>query len=110
VTTLPDSLVRFEDELERAIDRDRARRPRRLAIRLSAAGVAAAAVALGILSILPGGGASAVDRAAAALGLDAGSILHVEMTARQVNAGGSVATRAAAARPTSRPAPTARST
>ncbi|HET7046358.1 MAG TPA: hypothetical protein VFI37_16045 [Gaiellaceae bacterium] len=92
MTTLPDSLVRFEDELARAIRRDRARRPRRLAIRLAAAGVAAAAVALGILSILPGGGPSAVDRAAAALGLDSGSILHVDMTGRQVNADGSVAT------------------
>jgi hypothetical protein len=92
VNTLPDSLARFEDELEQAVARDLARRPRRLALRVAVVGVAAAAVALGVLSTLPGGGASAVERAQAALTVETGTILHVDMLGRQVNPDGSVAT------------------
>jgi hypothetical protein len=92
VNTLPDSLVRYEDELEQAVARDLARRPRRFALRVAVVGVAAAAVALGVLSTLPGGGASAVERAQAALAVETGTILHVDMLGRQVNPDGSVAT------------------
>jgi hypothetical protein len=92
VNTLPDSLVRYEEELERSVARDLARPRRRLVVRLAVAGVAAAAVALGVLSTLPGGGASAVERAQAALAVETGTILHVDMLGRQVNPDGSVAT------------------
>jgi hypothetical protein len=92
VNTLPDSLVRFDDELEQAVARDLGRPRRRLAVRLVVVGAAAAAIALGVLSTLPGGGASAVERAQAALAVEAGTILHVDMLGRQVDPDGSVAT------------------
>jgi hypothetical protein len=82
VNTLPPSLVRYESQLEDAISRHRRRRPRRLALRVAASGMAAAAVALGLLSVLPGDGVlpgtgpSAVARAAALLAPSDGTILH----------------------------------
>jgi hypothetical protein len=81
VTTLPPALVRFEGQLEDAIRRRRARRPRTLALRAACVGAATAAVALGVLSILPGDGPSVVERATAALTVTDGTILHVVVTA-----------------------------
>jgi hypothetical protein len=48
----------------------------RLVLRVAAVGAVAAAVALGVLSVLPGSGPSAVERAQAALTPSAGTILH----------------------------------
>jgi hypothetical protein len=89
VTTLPTSLVRFENQLADAIDRERSRRPRRLVLRTALAGVAVATVALGILSAFPGSGPSVVDRAAAALVPSNGGLLHVVMTVTQTGPDGS---------------------
>jgi hypothetical protein len=89
VTTLPTSLVRFENQLADAIDRERSRRPRRLVLRTALAGVAVATVALGILSAFPGSGPSVVDRAAAALVPSNGGLLHVVMTVTQTGPEGS---------------------
>jgi hypothetical protein len=50
--------------------------PRRLAFRFVAVGAAAAALALGVLSVLPGDDPSAVARAAAALNPSGDTILH----------------------------------
>ncbi len=77
---LPPSLVRFESQLEQAIRR-RNRRPRHLAFR--GAAVAAAVVIGVVVAQLPASEqpASAVERAAAALGAADGSVLHmVEVT------------------------------
>jgi hypothetical protein len=97
MTTLPPSLVRFEDELSDAIARDlRPRFPRlrpRQVARLSIVAAASAAVALGVLSALPGaGGPGVVARAAAALRSTGVSVLHVEMTGRDVRSDGSSST------------------
>ena len=86
MTHLPDSLNRFQAELEGAIARDLGHRHRRsrvvrplvVAAGLAAAGIAAALVAAG-------GGPSIVDRAEAALTLDSGSILHMKLDGRQTN-------------------------
>jgi hypothetical protein len=48
----------------------------RFAVRLAVVGAAAAAIALGVLSVLPGEGPSAVERAEAALTASDGTILH----------------------------------
>jgi hypothetical protein len=92
VNTLPDSLVRFEDELEQAVARDLARRPRRYALRAAVVVALLAAVAAGVLVAVPGDGRSAVQRATAALAASDDAIVHVDMAGRQVNADGSVAT------------------
>ena len=96
MTTLPPTLVRFEGELEQAIRRDlglrRARTMRRRVLRIAAAGAAAAAVALGVLSTLPGDEPSLVDRAVAALAVDDDTILHFAMVGRQLNGDGTTAT------------------
>jgi hypothetical protein len=76
VTTLPTSLIRFQQELESAIRRDRTRQRRRLVLRSCIAVAAAAAVALGALSAVPRTGPSVVERAAAALRAADGTILH----------------------------------
>jgi hypothetical protein len=76
VTTVPTSLVRFQQELESAIRRDRMRRRRRLVLRGGMAVAAAAAIALGALSAVPPTGPSVVERAAAALRAPDGTILH----------------------------------
>jgi len=85
--TLPPSLLRFEGELARAIQRDlRSHRRRpigRRAIRLSLVAVAAAGVALGALSLFPNHGPSVVERAAAALRLNGAAILHIEMAVHE---------------------------
>jgi hypothetical protein len=80
VNTLPPSLVRFESQLEDAVRRERGRRPRRLVVRTCLAAAAAAAVALGVFSALPGNSPSVVQRAEAALRNTDGAILHVVLT------------------------------
>jgi hypothetical protein len=91
VNTIPPSLVRFEDQLEEAIRR-RARRPRRLVVRTVLVAAGAVAVALGVLSVLPGSGPSVVERAAAALTVSDGSILHVVQVGTATNPDGVTAT------------------
>jgi hypothetical protein len=76
VTTMPTSLVRFGQELESAIRRDRTRRRRRRLLRSGIAVAAAAAVALGAVSVVPRTGPSVLERAAAALCEADGTILH----------------------------------
>ena len=89
---LPRSLDRFGEELESAVRRDlRARRTRRRAIRSAAVLAVAAATVLGLLSALPTGGPSVVEKAAAALAPD-DSILHFRLKAVQHNGDGTTAT------------------
>lgn len=86
---LPESLRRYEEELRRAVARDRRRATgRRRARRVGVAAIVAAAAALGVLTALPAGGGSLVDRAAAALREDSGTILHFEVVGRRVTADG----------------------
>jgi hypothetical protein len=96
MTTLPDSLVHFEHDFQEAICRDLGgvrRRPRGVVVlRSAAAGAVAVAVALGVLSALPGGGPSAVQRAAAALAVDGGAVLHVDVRVVQTAANGRTST------------------
>jgi hypothetical protein len=77
MTTLPPSLTRFETQLETAIRRSHRRRPLVLARRTALATAAVGVLALGVLSLAPGDGPSAVARAATALTAQNGSILHV---------------------------------
>jgi hypothetical protein len=85
-------LVRFEAPLADAIERDlRPRRSHRISkrvVRLSLTAAVAAGVALGALSLVTGNGPSAVARAAAALQLTDGTILHMDMTVDQPGSGG----------------------
>jgi hypothetical protein len=93
MTALPPALERFGAELEIAIGRDlNARRNRRRLLRATALSAAVAAVALGILAVLPGGGSSVVGPAAAALEVSDNTILHVEMRGEHHNLDGSVVT------------------
>jgi hypothetical protein len=94
VNELPESLRRYEDELRGAVRADRRRTTtRRRAARVGVVALAGAAVALGVLASLPGGGESGgVARAAAVLRADSGTILHTDMVGRQANPDGSVAT------------------
>jgi hypothetical protein len=93
MTTLPPALERFGFELEIAIRRDLgARRRRRWLLRATALSAAVAAVALGLLAVLPGGGSSVVGPAVAALEVSDNMILHVEMRGEQHNPDGSVVT------------------
>ncbi|HUK93984.1 MAG TPA: hypothetical protein VLU96_02895 [Gaiellaceae bacterium] len=92
--TLPASLIDYREALEAAVRRDLARHRRRgLAARLVLV-AAAVAAALGALSIVSrhAAGASVVDRAAAAVALSPGTILHVDMLGSQTNGDGSVVT------------------
>jgi hypothetical protein len=90
VNTLPSSLERFASQLEEAIRRDRDRRPRRLVVRTGLAAAAAAAIALGVLSVVPGNGPSVVQRAEAALRDTNGTILHVVIAETNTASDGSV--------------------
>jgi hypothetical protein len=90
VTTLPSSLVRFQDELETAIRRDRTRRRRRVVLRSAVSVAAVAAVALGVLSAVPRTGASVVERAAAALRSSDGTILYTVLVGTLTRADGSI--------------------
>lgn len=93
MTPVPPNLDRFGAELENAARRDlgRRRRQRRLVRSAALLGVVAA-VALGILSVLPTGGPSVVERAEAALQSSGDSILHYRMNAVQQNGDGTTAT------------------
>ena len=100
MNTLPPSLVRFEAELEHAIDRRR-RRPRRVSSRIAVVATAAAAIALGVLSVLPddgplgalpGNGSSAIALAAEALTGAEGEILHTVALATLERPDGTVET------------------
>jgi hypothetical protein len=68
------------------------RRLPRSAFRPAVAGVVAAAVAFGVLSVLPGSGPSAVARAAAVLHPVEGTILHTVVVTRSTNPDGSSST------------------
>ena len=92
MTTLPTSLVRFEEQLESAIRRERLRRRRGVVLRSALAVAAAAAVALGALGSLPRSGPSVVERAAAALRVADGSILHTVLVGSFVPGPGQEAT------------------
>jgi hypothetical protein len=93
MTALPPALDRFGAELELAVQRDLgARRRRRRLLGAATLPAAVAAVVLGILAVLPGGGPSVVGRAAAALQGSDESILHVQMRGEQRNPDGSVVT------------------
>jgi hypothetical protein len=91
MTDLPPTLDHFGAELERAVSRDlRSRRTRRRVFRGAAVLAVAAAAALGLLSALPSGGPSIVQRAAAALE-SSDSILHYQIDAVQQNGDGTSA-------------------
>ena len=99
MTAFPTSLVRFRDELEAAIEREQrlGTRGRRRAVgRVTVVAAAVAALAVGVLAALPGdpGGrlvepASAAQRAAAALAVTPGSIVHVDTVVEQQSPDGS---------------------
>jgi hypothetical protein len=99
--TIPDSLVRYQHELEEAIRRDITasaanRRRRRVWLRIGLASGATAAVALGALSLFVSGApstvapaaAAVIRHAAAALAETPGTILHIKMIATQDNGNG----------------------
>jgi hypothetical protein len=89
MTDLPPTLDRFGPQLENAVRRDlRVRRARRRVAGTAGVLAAVAAVALGILSALPSGGPSVVQRAAAALQSSDDSILHYQVDAQQQNGDG----------------------
>jgi hypothetical protein len=89
MNALPPTLDRFGGKLENAVRRDLGgRRRRRRMLRGVAVLAAAAAAALGILSGLPTGGPSVVERAAAALQGSDDTILHYRMNAEQQNGDG----------------------
>ena len=91
MTDLPPTLERFGAELETAVRRDLgSRRKRRRMLRSGALVAAVAAAALGVLSALPTGGPSVVERAAAALQSSDDAILHYQLSAEQRNPDGSV--------------------
>jgi hypothetical protein len=93
MNALPPALARFGVQLEDAVRRDLgSRRRRRRTLRGAAVLAGAAAAALGILSALPNGGPSVVERAAAALAPSDDSILHFRFNAEQQNGDGTVAT------------------
>jgi len=90
MSTLPPTLDRFGAQLESAARRDLgARRRRRWILRAAALSTVAAAIAFGVLSALPTGGPSVVQRAAAALQPAHDTILHFQLRAKQWNPDGS---------------------
>lgn len=93
MTALPRSLDRFGSELEDAARHDLGiRRRRRGMVRAAAVLAVVAAAALGLLSAFGTGGASVVQRAAAALQSSGDTILHYRFDATQQNGDGTVAT------------------
>jgi hypothetical protein len=113
-TPLPDSLVRFGEQLERAIERERrlGRHGRRIAFRVIAATTVAVAAGLGVTAlpddktvVAPPGvaTASAAERAAAVLSAAPGSIVHEIASYRQTGPGGVSSWREETWRQTSSP-------
>jgi hypothetical protein len=93
MTALPPALDRFGAELEIAVRRDLgARRRRRRLLRAAGLSAAAAAATLGVLAVLPAGGASGVERAEAALTGSDDPILHYQLRGEQRNPDGSIVT------------------
>jgi len=94
MNSLPETLVRFRSDLEEAIGREQASRKagraRRLTLGVAFATVAGAAIALGLLSALPGNGPSVVERASAALNPRGNTILHTKIAIRWSLKDGSV--------------------
>jgi hypothetical protein len=91
MNALPSALDRFGAELEIAVGRDlRARRRRRRLLRAAGLSAAAVAATFGVLALLPAGGASVVERAAAALAGSEDAILHIQLRGEQRNPDGSV--------------------
>ena len=91
MSDLPDTLLRYRHQLERAVAADAARRRRRT--RLGAVAAILGLIAV-VVNVLPGDDAgrgvpraSAIERAAAALAPDEHSILHVHIRARQFEDG-----------------------
>jgi hypothetical protein len=90
VSDLPDSLLRYRHQLERAVATDAARRRRRT--RLGAVAALLGLIVV-VVNVIPSGGsdrrlpsvapASAIERAAAALKSDRRTILHARMEGRQ---------------------------
>jgi hypothetical protein len=90
VSDLPESLLRYRHQLERAVTADLNRRRRRT--RLGAVALILGLIVV-VVNLIPSGGtdrplpavapASAVERAAAALASDPRTILHVHMLGRQ---------------------------
>jgi hypothetical protein len=94
-SALPASLTGFRAALEDAVRRDVARRRRRtVAVRWALAAAVVGAAALGALSLVSRHAerASVVDRAAAAIAVSPGTILHVDLLGSQTNGDGSVVT------------------
>jgi hypothetical protein len=102
---LPDSLIRFRGDLERAIARDliaeRSARHRRTMARGAAALAAVAAIAFGVVALAPDDApvvgrivdsASASQRAAAVLSAAAGSLVHEVAVHRRARSDGSMST------------------
>jgi len=96
-TAVPTCLIDYREALEDAARRDlgrfRARRRRGLVARSALAAALVGGAALGALSLVSRDtGASVVERAAAAVALTPGTILHVDMLGSQTNGDGSVIT------------------
>jgi hypothetical protein len=96
VNSLPSTLIDFRLELEAAVARDLARRPRVwvVAVRsaLVLAGVACVGAAAASVGIFGSHGPSIVERASAALAVHEGTILHVTLVGRQNNGDGTEST------------------
>jgi hypothetical protein len=87
------TLDRFGAELEHAVRRDlRVRRRRRRLLRAAVLSAAVAGGVFGLLSALPTGGPSVVERATAALQPADDTILHYQLTGEQRNPDGSMVT------------------
>jgi hypothetical protein len=93
MSVLPPTLDRFGAELEDAVRRDlRTWRRRRRLFRAAALAAVAAALAAALLNLVPTGGPSVVDRAAAALKPAGDTILHYRLDGEQRNPDGSAVT------------------
>jgi hypothetical protein len=96
VNSLPPNVVDFRRQLERAVERDLARRSRVRPLALRGALVVTAAAAAGVATTAFGVfgtyAPSIVERASAALAVQDGTILHVVMVGHQDNGDGTTST------------------